>query len=119
MKKSIYSFTFSAMLAGVIFTSCQSKQEKVEEKKEEVTEAKEELKEAQKELNSEYPAYKTRMEERIAANEKEIARLQEIINKPGKKPLDEARKDRIAFNPLAPQGRTGIKRDEQKSAAAI
>ena len=96
MKKTIYGFAFSAMIIGAVFTSCESKQEKVEEAKEDVVEAKEDLKEAQRELNAEYPAYRNDMDARITANEKEIARLKEILNKPGEKPLDNARRDKIA-----------------------
>jgi chromosome segregation ATPase len=95
MKKTIYSIAFTAMLAGAIFTSCQSKQEKVEEAKEDVADAKENLQEAKRELNAEYPTYRKDMDERINANQKEIDRLKTIVNKPGEKPLDQARRDRI------------------------
>ena len=95
MKKTMYSFAFSAMMAGAVLTSCDSKQDKVEDAKENVTEAKEDLKDAQQELNAEYPAYKIDMNKRIVANETEIARLRAIINKPGEKPLDNARRDKI------------------------
>ena len=81
--------------ASSIFTSCDSKEKKVEEAKEEVQDAKQDLKEAQQELNAEYPAFKTEMEVRIADNEKRIAELRVILNKPGKLPLDELRKKRI------------------------
>ena len=91
----MYSFAFSAMMAGAVLTSCDSKQDKVEDAKENVTEAKEDLKDAQQELNAEYPAYKIDMNKRIVANETEIARLRAIINKPGEKPLDNARRDKI------------------------
>ncbi len=95
MKKTIYSFVFGSMLIGGVLSSCESKQEKVEEATEDVRDAKEDLKEAQRELNAEYPAYRNDMDARITANEKEIARLREIINKPGEKPLDNARRERI------------------------
>ena len=95
MKKIIYGFAFSAMMAGAVLTSCDSKQEKVEDAKEEVTEAKEELKDAQQEVNAEYPAFRKENDERIAANQTEIDRLRKIVAKPGEKPLDNARRDRI------------------------
>jgi chromosome segregation ATPase len=96
MKKATYSVMIMAIMIGSIFTSCESKQEKVEEAREDVQEAKEELNEAQRELNAEYPAFRTDAEKRIDANEKRIAELQEKVNQPGKAPLDDARKNRIA-----------------------
>lgn len=95
MKKTIFYTTALLLATGSIFTSCDSKKENVEDAKEEVTEAKEELREAQQELNSEYPAFKTDADVRIEANNKRIAELRETINKPGKKPLDDARAKRI------------------------
>ena len=95
MKKTIFYTAVLAIFTGSIFTSCDSKQENVEDAKEEVAEAKEELKEAQRELSAEYPAFKTEAEVRIDANEKRIAELRSVINQPGKKPLDEARAKRI------------------------
>ena len=95
MKKTIFYTTLLAIAAGSVFTSCDSKEKKVEDAKEEVKEAKEDLNKAQGELNAEYPAYKIDMELRIAENEKQIAHFKEIVNRPGKLPLDEARKKRI------------------------
>ena len=95
MKKTIYFMTITAMMAGGVLSSCESKEKKVEDAKENVVDAKQDLKDAQKDLNAEYPAYRKDMEERIEANDKKIADLREILNKPGKKPLDNMRKDRI------------------------
>jgi chromosome segregation ATPase len=95
MKKAIFLTAFNAIMAGFIFTSCESKQEKVEDAKEEVQEAKEELQEAQRELNAEYPTFKTDAEKKIDANDRRIAELEAKINQPGKKPLDEERRKRI------------------------
>ncbi len=95
MKKTIYGFAFSAMMAGAFLTSCDSKQEKVEDAQENVAEAKEELKDAKQELNAEYPAYRKDMDARIVANQTEIDRLRKIVAKPGEKPLDNARRDKI------------------------
>ena len=94
MKKLLFAATLNFALAALVFTSCDSKQEKVEDAKEEVTEAKEELKDAQQELNAEYPTYRVAQEERIAANQKRIDDLRAKINTGGK-PLDEARQKRI------------------------
>jgi chromosome segregation ATPase len=96
MKKAIFLAAFTAIVAGSIVSSCESKSEKVEEAKEDVQEAKDDLKDAQRELNAEYPAFKTAEEERINANEKRIAELKEKLNKPGKAPLDDMRSKRIA-----------------------
>ncbi len=95
MKKQIFYIAFAAIVSGGIFTSCESKQEKVEEAKEDVRDAKEELHDAQAEINPEYSTFRTDAEARIDANEKRIDDLQAVVNQPGKKPLDEARKQRI------------------------
>lgn len=95
MKKAFLYTAFAVVTAGSMFTACDSKEEKVEEAKTDVADAKEELKEEKAELNAEYPAFKTEAEVKIIANEKRIAELTVIINKPGKLPLDEARKAKI------------------------
>ena len=95
MKKTIFYTALLAITAGSIFTSCDSKEKNVEEAKEEVKEADQNLDKAQVELNAEYPAYKTNAEVRIASNENRIVELKVILNKPGKLPLDNARKKRI------------------------
>jgi chromosome segregation ATPase len=95
MKKPIYAFAFSMMIAGAVLTSCESKEKKVEDAQEKVQDSKEELKEAQRELNAEYPSYRKDMEQRIIDNDKRIADLKAKLNEPGKKPLDNMRKDRI------------------------
>ena len=95
MKKTIFYTALAAIAASSIFTSCESKEKKVEDAKEDVEDAKQELKETQSELNAEYPTFKTDAETKIADNEKRIAELREKLNKPGKAPLDEMRKKRI------------------------
>src|SRR4051812_43086264 len=95
MKRGIFYTAFTLVMASFVFTSCESKQEKVEDAKENVQDAKKDLKEAQQDLNAEYPAFKTDAEKRIEANEKRIAELRDKLNEKGKKPLDEARKKRI------------------------
>jgi F0F1-type ATP synthase membrane subunit b/b' len=95
MRTGIFYPLMTLMITGVIFTSCESKEKKVEDAKENVQDAKKDLKEAQQDLNAEYPAFRTDAEKRIADNDKRIAELQEKIDKPGKAPLDDARKKRI------------------------
>ena len=95
MKKTIFYTALSVIIASSIFTSCESKDKKVEDAKEDVQDAKQELKEAQHELNAGYSTFKTDAETKIADNEKRIAELREKLNKPGKAPLDEMRKKRI------------------------
>jgi chromosome segregation ATPase len=95
MKKGIYAFAFSVLTAGIAFTSCESKEKKVEDAQENVQNAKEELKDAKNEVNAEYPAYRKDMDDRINQNEKRISELREKVNKPGEKPLDNARRQRI------------------------
>ena len=95
MRKAMMITSIAAIVAGGIFTSCDSAQKKADDTTVKVEETKNEQVEAQKELNAEYPAYKTAAVERITTNEKEIARLRETISKPGKPPLDGMRKKKI------------------------
>lgn len=95
MKKIIYILSFNVLAAGALLSSCQTKEQKVEESKQDVKDAKQELKDARQELNAEYPAFKKDAEEKIAANDKRIAELKEKLAKPGKAPLDDMRKQRI------------------------
>ncbi|MBL0309930.1 MAG: hypothetical protein IPP77_09710 [Bacteroidetes bacterium] len=95
MKKIFFKAAVALIITGGVFTSCDSKEKKVEAAKEEVQDAKANLNEAQKELNAEYPAFKIEAEARIADNEKQISMLNEKLNKPGKAPLDGLRKKRI------------------------
>ncbi|MBS1614269.1 MAG: hypothetical protein JST49_15725 [Bacteroidetes bacterium] len=94
MKKMFFTTAFNVMLAAFVFTSCESKQEKVADAQEEVQEAKQELSEAKAELNAEYPAYRTEVENRIKMNEERIAQLRKNIGNGGK-PLDAERAKRI------------------------
>lgn len=94
MKKLLFTATLNAALTALVFTSCESKQEKVEDAQEEVNEAKEDLQDAKNELNAEYPSYRQAQEDRINMNQKRIDDLRAKINTGGK-PLDEARQKRI------------------------
>ena len=95
MKKVISILAFSVVLTGAILTSCQSKEQKVEDSKQQVVDAKQDLKEAKQELNADYPAFKRDAEEQIAANDKRIAELREKLARSGKAPLDNMRRQRI------------------------
>lgn len=100
MKKTIFAAIATACLSGAILTSCESKQEKVQDAQENVNDAKQDLKDAKQDaandLNAEYPAYKNDMQARIDANDKEIASLQEKLAKSGgSRPLDPARQRRV------------------------
>ena len=94
MKKTFFAMAFNVVLAAAVFTSCQTKEEKVADAQENVQEAKEELSEAKAELNAEYPAYRTEVENRIKMNEERIAQLRKNIGNGGK-PLDAERAKRI------------------------
>jgi chromosome segregation ATPase len=94
MKKLLFAATLNFAFAAMVFTACDSKQEKVEDAQEEVNEAKEDLKDAKQELNAEYPSYRQAQEDRINMNQKRIDDLRAKINTGGK-PLDEARQKRI------------------------
>lgn len=95
MKKTFFYAAFAVIITGSVFTSCQSKEKKVENAKENVQDANQELKKAQRELSSEYPEYRTKAELKIDDNKQRIAELREKLYKPGKAPLDEMRKKRI------------------------
>jgi protein subunit release factor B len=95
MKKSMYFAAIAAIVAGSLVTSCESNTSRVENAEEKVIEAKEDLKEAQKELSKEYPAFRIEAEAKIDANDKRIAELSAIVNKPGDKLFDDMRRKRI------------------------
>jgi len=94
MRKILLGLALTSITAGTLLTSCQSKEQKVEDAKENVQDAKKDLNNAQNELNAEYPAYRTDAEKRIADNEERIADLKRKINTGGK-PLDNARARKI------------------------
>ncbi len=96
MKKTIFYIAFAAIVSGGIFTSCDSKEKKMDDAKEEMQDAKEDMKDAAQDLNPEYNSFKTDAEMRIDANDQRIADMQAKLNEPGKKPLDDARVKRIA-----------------------
>ena len=52
MKNQIYTLAVTALMAGTIFTGCQSSDEKVEAAQDKVQEAKQDLKEVQKDANA-------------------------------------------------------------------
>jgi len=92
MKKTIYTL---ALIGGTILMSCQTPAEKEKAAAENVTSAQQDLKAAQQELNAEYPGFRKDAEIQIADNETKITKLRAKLDKPGKHPLDNARKQRI------------------------
>jgi len=94
MKKILFVAALSFAVTGTILTSCQTKEQKVDDAQENVNDAKEDLRDAKADLNSEYPAYKQAAEQKIDMNQKRIDDLREKINTGGK-PLDNARAQRI------------------------
>lgn len=90
MKTTIFTL---AVVAGTIFTGCESLSEKKEAAQENVQSAKEDLKEAQDDLNTEaynqakaeeWAAFKIETEKKIAKNEDRITKLKEANKKTGK-----------------------------------
>jgi len=75
MKKIIFSLTFTFIIAGVLFTGCNSPEEKLDASKENVEEAQQNLDEAKAEYAEQYNKFKLESEEKITANEKVIADL--------------------------------------------
>ncbi|MGE0638518.1 MAG: hypothetical protein AB7P01_18905 [Bacteroidia bacterium] len=93
MKKTIYTLSIATLLGGIIFTSCQSSEQKQDAAEEKVQDAKEDLKEARKDANAEaqktatseeWTTFRNESQEKIWANEKHIAELKVKMNKPGK-----------------------------------
>jgi len=94
MKKSIFILAVAtSLMAGSIFTSCQSHEKKVEDAKVKVQDARQELIEAQTEaydaeaakINAEdWKAFKIETENNIKNNELRIAELRVQLEKPGK-----------------------------------
>jgi hypothetical protein len=96
MKKNISKLGLGIGLVVSFLSSCDSPAQKEENAQKDVKEAEANLQQAKNELNPEYAAFKADAELKIAANEKRIIELNEILNKPGKLPLDEHRKKRIS-----------------------
>ena len=80
MNKSI---VICALLAGTIFTSCKSAQQKEAIAKQNVVEAKQELKDTKSANAAEWKVFKAESEAKILDNETRIAELKAKINKPG------------------------------------
>ena len=96
MKKTIYILAATAaIMTGLVLNGCQTPAQKEAAAETKVEAAKDDLKVAKQELNAEYPAFRKEADEQIADNDKKIASLREKLNKPGKHPLDNARKQKI------------------------
>ncbi len=95
MKNVIPGIIINALIAGLVLTACETKEQKVQDAKQDVQNAKQELKDAKNELNTEYPSFKKDAEAKIAANDERIAELKAKVNKPGKAPLDDMRRRKI------------------------
>jgi len=73
MKKSILALATSALIAGAIFTSCNSPAKKVENAENEVKEANKELNKANEEYLADIESYRKETADKIAANDRSIA----------------------------------------------
>ena len=82
-------------MAGLILNGCETPAQKEAAPKTNVQNAKDDLKEAKQELNAEYPAFRRDAEQQIADNEEKIAQLKVKLDKPGKHPLDNARRQKL------------------------
>jgi len=95
MKKRMMYAVFAAIVASSLLASCKSQETRVEDAQDNVRGAKQDLNQAQRELNAEYPAFRADAEAKIEANDRQIADLRTELNRPGKAPLDQARKKKI------------------------
>jgi hypothetical protein len=93
MKTIIRSLLLNSVLMGALLTSAQLKAQSVEAAKQNVKDSKEQLKEAK--LNAEYPAFKKEQEQKIAANDKQVAELRSKLAQPGKSAVDDMRRKKI------------------------
>ncbi len=93
MNQPIYRLALTMLVAGAIFTGCDSAAKKEETAKTEVQDAKQDLKVAQKEANAEaqqkadnedWAVFKAENELKIKDNEVRIADLKIKLKKPGK-----------------------------------
>lgn len=90
MNRSIYTM---ALLTGTLLAGCQTPAQKADAA---VTiDSTQNANAAKQELNAEYPAFRKDADQQITDNDKKIARLREELSRPGKHPLDNARKQKI------------------------
>lgn len=107
MKKSIFTLAIAGtLMAGIIFTGCQSPAQKESSAQHKVNEARQDLKDAQDDANAEakevagaeeWKEFKNDSEIKIRNNEIRIAELKAKMNKPGTTldPLYEKRIDTL------------------------
>jgi uncharacterized protein YeaO (DUF488 family) len=72
-----------ALVAGTIFTSCKSANQKEQKAEKNAIEASQDLKNTRASNSDEWIAFKTESEEKILDNEKRIGELKVKMNKPG------------------------------------
>jgi hypothetical protein len=82
MKKLVFNLAATVFFAGILFTSCNSSSQKIENAEDKVLDAKEAVIDAQSDLNlarqdsvTEFQQFKTDFQNQISANEKSIAGL--------------------------------------------
>lgn len=73
MRKSILLFTFIAVVSSLMYTSCKSSSEKVENAEEKVTEAEQNLNDAQQEYQADLDNYRMQTASTIETNNRNIA----------------------------------------------
>lgn len=86
MKKIVFKLAATVFIAGLLFTSCNSQSQKIEnaednlqDKKEAVIDAKIDLTQARQDSVTEFQQFKTEFQNQIIANEKTIAGLKVSI----------------------------------------
>lgn len=80
MRKSILALTVLILAAGVIFTSCETPGQKVEDAKDDVTQAEEDLEQAKLEYTADMDAYRQQTAERIAENDRILSEFDARIS---------------------------------------
>jgi len=97
MKKIVFTLAATAFFAGILFTSCNSPSQKIENAEQDVLDAKEAVIDARSDLNvarqdsvTEFQQFKTEFQNKISANEKSIAGLKLSI-------ADESRENKVLY----------------------
>jgi chromosome segregation ATPase len=96
MKKAMHYLSIAAIIAGMTISGCQSKEKKAENAEQKVGTDQANMQAAKDTLNTEYAGFKASAEQKITDNDKKIERLKEALDRPAHRPLDDARRRKIA-----------------------
>lgn len=93
MKTQIFTIAIATLMVGILFTSCETAEQREEAAEAQVQEAQEELNEAKQDVKfaaqktanaEEWRVFKADIDEKITKNENRIAELKVQLKKPGR-----------------------------------